>query len=357
MIPIEADIMRTTASRKSILMNTARFFLAAIMLAWLIARIPAEDLRQTLSQAFHQPHWWTAGIALTGLGLMAGAFRWLAILHVQHLDASPADVVRFFFIGQFFNAFSLGSCGGDLARVYYIVRRHPRRRTASASTVLVDRAMGLAIFVLVGWLMMSLHGGIYIGPKMRRVVAWLGMTMLAGGLFLMLLPIHTPLKKLSLMPRGLRVHLATRLLEALHFYRTHPALMVVAALLSTLNLFCLTAAAWCFGHSLLINRTFADYLTVFPIITVLSALPLTPGALGLRETLFAAVFFGMGVPPARSVPLSLLVYAGGLVWSLMGGILFLSAPRGASPSFTLDELRSFASGAIESEPAPETERR
>ena len=86
----------------------------------------------------------------------------------------------------------------------------------------------------------------------------------------------------------------------------------------------LTTACYCFGRSMeLPGVTPADYLALYPVITVLASVPLTPGALGIREGLFVTLLAPLGVESHLAVGLSLLVYGGAIVWSLFGGVLFL----------------------------------
>ena len=46
-------------------------------------------------------------------------------------------------MAQFFNAFLLGSTGGDLLKAYYAARETHHRKTEAVVTVLVDRLIGL----------------------------------------------------------------------------------------------------------------------------------------------------------------------------------------------------------------------
>ena len=45
--------------------------------------------------------------------------------------------------------------------------------------------------------------------------------------------------------------------------------------------------------------------------------------MGIREGLFAELFKLLGIATFRTIPLSLLVYLGGVIWSLFGGLLYL----------------------------------
>jgi uncharacterized membrane protein YbhN (UPF0104 family) len=67
------------------------------------------------------------------------------------------------------------------------------------------------------------------------------------------------------------------------------------------------------------------WLLIVPSIICISALPITPSGLGVRENLYVAVlaatpFF---VPETTALALSLLAYAGSLFWSVVGGAVYL----------------------------------
>jgi len=74
-----------------------------------------------------------------------------------------------------------------------------------------------------------------------------------------------------------------------------------------------------------------DLLTLFPVITVLAAIPLTPGSLGIREGLYIQLLHPLGIAAGPALMLSLLTYLTATVWSLFGAPFFLfqrsRAPR------------------------------
>ena len=65
---------------------------------------------------------------------------------------------------------------------------------------------------------------------------------------------------------------------------------------------------------------------IVPIITCLSALPITPSGLGVRENLYVQMLATpeINVGATQALSLSLLAYACNLAWSVVGGIVYLS---------------------------------
>ena len=120
-----------------------RIAFGLLLLVWLFSKIPLHDLRQVLSDSLKQWPWWIAGISATFTGLTTGSIRWWFILRSQHFTIPWKNIFRIFYIGQFFNAFFLGGCGGDLVRAYYVARECQKEKTAAVTTVLIDRGIGL----------------------------------------------------------------------------------------------------------------------------------------------------------------------------------------------------------------------
>ena len=77
------------------------------------------------------------------------------------------------------------------------------------------------------------------------------------------------------------------------------------------------------GRAMFLDVALLDYLSLGLTVNVIAAIPVTPGGLGVRESA-AVVYFGLvGVSATRALPVSLLVYAISIFWSLVGGIVFL----------------------------------
>lgn len=305
-----------------------RLTIGALILILLLKRISHQDLSGAIAEALRNWPWLLVALVCVFLGLFMGSIRWKIILSSLGFRASMLRIFQIFFIGQFFNSFLLGACGGDLARAYFITRDQPRRKTESATTVLVDRAIGLLTFIIVGCIMVMLRGSILYnatGSCWPAFMMGLFLVFSLAGLFVIfrrnLFERWRVFRRLEARTRIGGVMRKTY--EVFFFYRQHPRTMASCAGLSFMNLFFLTSACYFFGQSLSIESYFINYLTIFPIVTVFTAVPITPGGFGIREGLFAELFGGVGVPIFQAVPLSLLMYAGGLIWSLFGGLMFI----------------------------------
>lgn len=315
--------------RKSI--QLLRLAVGMAILFFLLRQVPLYDLGDVLSGSARQPEWLAAGIAATFLGLVMGVVRWKIILDAQGTALPFRSAFRIFFIGQFFNAFMPGACGGDVARAYYAAKESATRRTEAASTVFVDRAVGLFATILFCCVLIALRLPFFLGHSQAEV----------PGLLMLVFLLSATAGILALFRRNLFEHFALfrrleygtavgplirRAYNAFYLYRHRRRVLGLSVLLSILNLSFLTVACLFFGLALglPIEKPFVDHFTLFPIVTTLAAIPLTPGALGLREGLFVGMYGAIGIEPAQAISLSLLVYVGGLVCSLLGCLFFIS---------------------------------
>ena len=127
-----------------------RLLLGLALIAFLARAIGLEAIRAALAPVRAHPAWIAAALVLTFLALLAGVIRWHALLRTMDLPASFSRTFRGFFIGQFFNAFLFGACGGDLARAIFAAHDHSEKRTEAVTSVFLDRAIGLVVTLLFG---------------------------------------------------------------------------------------------------------------------------------------------------------------------------------------------------------------
>ncbi len=333
-----------------------RFAIFAVLVVWLTHRLDWVALRAVGYGAVARPLGIIGGVLLLLLTALAAALRWRGLLLAQEVPLPAGRVMSIFFIGQFFNSFMLGACGGDMARMYYILRDTTARRTETATSVLIDRGIGVFIQILLGCALLFLIWPLVRTHAALQTVAWL-MFAIGGGAALALAALlwknlfeHVALfRRLEMStPLGTRFR---RAYEELFRYRRRPRALVSAAVYSLLSLLFQIGAVACLGHSLGVAASFTSYLVFVPIIGVFASIPLTPGSFGVREGLFVVLFQTVGVDAHQAVLLSLLFYAAGLVWSLVGGAIFLGYSAGAG--FNLrGELARIRQGANEVDVPP-----
>jgi len=308
-----------------------RLLLGLALVALLVRSVGLQNLRSALAPLNTHPGWIAAALALTYAALLAGVLRWHILLRTLGLPTPFSRTYRGFFIGQFFNAFLFGACGGDLARAVVAARDHPGKRTEAVTSVFLDRAIGLVVTLLAGCALLL--------PRLRDFAAFdatrpalllMAAFLLAAVAFLSLFFTRDLFARIPLLQRlqhrGRLGPLLRRAYDAIFLFRQNARHLLGPGLLSLANLLLLAAASAALARALELGLPFRDLLVVFPVITVLAAIPLTPGSLGVRETLYIQLLAPFGIPPGPALMLSLLGYLAATAWSLYGALFLLRQP-------------------------------
>ena len=308
-----------------------RLLLGLALVALLVRSVGLQNLRSALVPLNTHPGWIAAALALTYAALLAGVLRWHILLRTLGLPTPFSRTYRGFFIGQFFNAFLFGACGGDLARAVVAARDHPGKRTEAVTSVFLDRAIGLVVTLLAGCVLLL--------PRLRDFAAFdatrpalllMAAFLLAAVAFLSLFFTRDLFARIPLLQRlqhrGRLGPLLRRAYDAIFLFRQNARHLLGPGLLSLANLLLLAAASAALARALELGLPFRDLLVVFPVITVLAAIPLTPGSLGVRETLYIQLLAPFGIPPGPALMLSLLGYLAATAWSLYGALFLLRQP-------------------------------
>ena len=268
-------------------------------------------------------------ILLMGATILLGIARWRMVLRVQRFDLSWGRAAEISFVAHFFNSFLLGSTGGDLMKAFYAARETHHKKTEAVVTVFVDRLLGLWAMLLFAGVMMLPNLTLLFLHTQLRSLALLILAMLAACTAVVVLAFWGGVSRrwsgarawLRRLPKG---EWLERSLDSCREFGREPFFitrtLAVSMLLNTVCVLQVLVLAW--GLDLKIPPLVL-FLTV-PVIICISALPITPSGLGVRENLFVFMLAesSIGVPATSALSLSLLAYAGSLFWSLVGGLVY-----------------------------------
>jgi len=311
------------------LFKIIRLLIGLGLLAIVIKQLDFAKIKDVSSLALQHPQYLIIATLMTFLGLFSGVIRWWRILKGMGFDFSFTYVFNLTFISQFFNTFMPGACGGDIVKAYYVSKECKEGlRVQAATTVFADRLIGLFSLIFFCCGMIALRLGYFLSSKETKLMGLLMLFFFAGSIlgFIVFFKLNV-FEKWSLF-RKIETKfkfgvLIRRAYEALYAFSKSPGLLFNSIIYSLLNMVFLTLAIVFFGKALDIPVSTIDYFTVFPIITVLSAVPISPGGLGLREGLFLSLFSTFGIAYESSFALSFLGYLAGVFWGVFGWILYI----------------------------------
>ena len=235
-------------------------------------------------------------------------------------------VLRLTFIGFFFNIVVPGLTGGDLVKAVMVARAHPERRAAAAISVLVDRLIGVLVLALMGAVTIVSQGERFAEYRTPLLVglalALVGLVVYSSRTIRGWIGFERLLEKLP-MARTLK-----QIDEAATIYSRRPFETFLAVLFSLANQCCVIGAIALLGRSFGEDSfSFAQYIVVGSIGNIVSAIPLTPGGLGVTEMIYGKLFETLGGSKAIGIAACVAWRLCMFVIGLLGG-LFLLLPGG-----------------------------
>ena len=247
--------------------------------------------------------------------------RWTVLARPVGIKTPFTDLLRYYLIGMFLNLFAPGTVGGDVSRIYYLVRdedAHANGRAVTtvhaAISVLMDRAIGMVVLVWLGAAALWLFPQYAVPQSIRSVTFLLAWGFVAA---VLLLPLLGPLLPEGSHPLVLKLRLALR------SYRSNWHALLAAAFLS---LVVHLIQAWMhtlMARALDLDVPFSFCLIIYPLVGTFSAIPVSLNGLGLREGGYIYMLAIIGIGTEKGIAFGLLLFLIVALDSLLGGLLFL----------------------------------
>jgi len=324
------------AGKKGRLSWIARIFVATAAILWVFH---GQDWRE-LAAVFQSlsTGWFAFSLGVFVVAQVAIGLRWWLLLRAQSVHISILAAVRLYFLGLFYNNVMPGSVGGDLLKAWYVTK-HTDRKVAGVLSVFADRIIGLAVLVLMAIpaYAVFVRGEISRGgedeqagatggiPQCGSVIIWLAVIAVAmlgvllvhpyGRMKLRLAAGHAWAKGLVLL-RGVK--------EAVVVYCSKPAVLAAVVGLTLFSQSTVILAFWLLGRNLGVRAGLGHYFVVFPVMWVVSAVPVSIAGLGVFEAGVVEMFgFLAGVPAEQAMVLALCQRFIWVLASLPGGLIHL----------------------------------
>ncbi|ACD84225.1 lysylphosphatidylglycerol synthase transmembrane domain-containing protein [Candidatus Methylacidiphilum infernorum] len=268
------------------------------------------------------------GLFFGGGQIFFSAVRWKILLQTQEIFIPAVKAFELTLIGQFFNAFLLGSTGGDIVRIYYIVQLYPQKKAAGSLSVIYDRVIGLLGLILIGQLLALNFFKLFEANPITRHAVWLFLSislfiLLLFGLILFFPNIFSFEKRKKEKSNFLSKQDFNNLVHAISRYRHGKKENFLALCYSFASHASTLVMAYFATRSLHLDIPFLFLASILAIVSVLISIPVTISGLGVREGLIVVFFQLLGIKVEPALSFSLLVFAMSLFWSLIGGIVYL----------------------------------
>ncbi|MES2308227.1 MAG: lysylphosphatidylglycerol synthase transmembrane domain-containing protein [Verrucomicrobiota bacterium] len=274
--------------------------------------------------------WFFFSILIWGGVPLLASVRWRLLLSSQSIHLSYRKVLDLFFVGHFFNAFLLGTTGGDLVKIFYASQAAPDKKSAVTLTILIDRIIGLIAILIMALILIPLQWRFLTQTPETKAAALAVTAVILGGIAgitgLLFLPI---LEKNSFLKNLIdRLPFETQRRQIFESYvvftkswKTNIQTLLISFVIHIL----LFTSALAVLRSLGIEVDFLPFVSTLPIIGVLMAVPISISGFGVREGLFV-IYLGLGplwIDKEHAITFSLLYFCVNLCWSVIGGFFYL----------------------------------
>jgi hypothetical protein len=270
------------------LITAAKCLLGIAIVAWLCAG--RLELRR-LAEVSLSPSLGLL-VALLFASLLLPAIRWWWLLRIQEIDASPWQAIKLTWAGYIAGVILPGAVGGDLAKSYLVVRKHPSQRARSFSTVIVDRLIGVYSLVLLG----SISASVFLRSgslsSTGQALAWSVVSLLAGTTLSMALALVGPWQKSA--ARFVPVAWSRAWRDSQQLYWQSKRALIGCLGLSLLSSV-LTVVSFAAADRVLDGQVaWSASLLVGPLVVLANSLPITPGGIGVAEATASELFGQFG---------------------------------------------------------------
>jgi uncharacterized protein (TIRG00374 family) len=312
---------------KDRILNTIKVAISLGLIVYIFTRptIREADWQAMLADVQLWPWLVALGIYFFAIGL--NVLKWQHLLRTLGVGVPYASLFRHNLVGLFFANLPLSMIGGDIARGWDLARHFEGQGAPVAISVLVDRLVGLAAFLVAA--VLGLAYAVYGLERtdLTWLLATIALALLTFGLafaVLMSQRLRRLVERLFLGPLERLLPLYQKLSDSVQVYRTHSGALLVA-----FGLGMATVLATCVVNYLAAVTVGADV----PFVWVLVLTPLTPFALyipsiasglGVNQAVFVALYHNLTglISQAPALAMSLVMQLTIYVASLPGAVLW-----------------------------------
>lgn len=253
--------------------------------------------------------------------------RWRIFLHCSNIEEDVWTLTKISFVSSFLGTILPSSQGGDMMRMYYIEKKHHFSKgesSTASSSVLVERMIGFFILALIGLVACSIIPNF---DGKRHVLFIIIIINVSLWILIFIITNKKCYYKLSsLLTSKKRYSKILLFLEKTHHslvvFPYRRVLLPSALLICALQITTITILYFVFC-AFDISIPFYIHLAFYPIIAILSIIPISISGLGIREGFFVFFYSLVGVPSALAVKISLINYCTEVLSAaIMGGIIF-----------------------------------
>ena len=273
----------------------ATLLVSALAVAYILHKIDLGKTARILGDA--SVPWVVLSAALTLVTVPPMAWRWQRLLDARGVYEGVGWLTRTYFVSYAWGQILPTSVGGDASRIFETARRHPGEITPVTGSVLLERALGGAVTLVLAGIGLLLAIGRYsIGAYVWLEAGFVVGTIAAGIVFFS----RTVRRKLRFtvpLARRLRLETPARAVyDGIHGYREHPGTLLLVSLVTVGLQLTRIVAIYASARAVDIHLSLLPYVVLGPLLFLVMLVPFTVNGLGVREAFFVSFLGNLDVP-------------------------------------------------------------
>jgi uncharacterized protein (TIRG00374 family) len=284
---------------------------------YIVSKIDVSKTAHILGNA--DPWWLLLCLVLTVVTVPVQAWRWRLLLRVRGIDESLGWLTRAYFVSYAVGQVLPTGVGGDASRIYETTRRHPGYGSPAAGSVLLERAIGGAVTLLLAAIGFVLAIGRYdIGAYLWIEALFVVLTVIAG-VVLFSRRMRRVLRFSVPFLRRLKVERPIRAVyEGIHGYRSHVGTLLVVALATVVAQISRIVSIWASAEGVGIHLSIRPYIVLGPLLFLVMLVPFTINGLAVREAFFVNFLGKLSVGADAAFATGFLFFLSTLALALPG---------------------------------------
>jgi uncharacterized protein (TIRG00374 family) len=290
--------------------------------AYIVAKVDIGKTARIIGDA--DPWWLLLCLVLTVATVPLQAWRWQLLLRVRGITESLGWLLRAYFVSYAVGQVLPTGVGGDASRIYETTRRHPGYGSPIAGSVLLERALGGAVTLLLAAIGFVLAIGRYdMGAYLWIEALFVVLTVIAGIVLFSrrmrrFLRFTVPFLRRIKLERPVRA-----VYEGIHGYRDHPGALLVVSGATAIAQLARIVSIWASAEAVGIHLPLRPYIVLGPLLFLVMLVPFTVNGLGVREAFFVSFLGRLGVDADAAFATGLVFFLMTLLLALPGLVIIL----------------------------------
>jgi uncharacterized protein (TIRG00374 family) len=263
----------------------ATLLVTSLAVAYILSKVDLGKTVDIIENA--SVPWLVLSAFLTLITVPPMAWRWQQLLRVRGVHERVAWLTRAYFVSYAVGQVLPTSVGGDASRIFETARRHQGSITPITGSVLLERALGGAVTLLLAGIGLLLAIGRYPIGAYLWVEALFVLGTIAFAFVIFSRRVRVRLRFAVPYARRFRVEVPLRAVyEGLHGYRDHPWTLLVVAAVSASQQLTRIVAIYASGRAVGIHLSLLPYVVLGPLLFLVMLVPFTVNGIGVREAFF-----------------------------------------------------------------------